>query len=124
MPFSYADFIRDWESLETAVTDHKEMLAGFEDHLVELQKARDEVKAVKAQQDLYAGAKQKATQDLGAALGRGKEAAVKLRGLVKAKLGPKNELLNRFGVAPVRRRTRTAVEKKQPPVKPAEPQQP
>lgn len=100
MPSSYADYIRDWESLETAVADRVGELAGHEVHLAELQKARDEVKLVKAQQDLYAGARQKATQDLSVALERGKEAAVRLRGYVKAKLGPKNELLNRFGVAP------------------------
>lgn len=118
MPSSYADYIRDWDSLETAVADHADLLAGIEAHLAELQQARDEVKSVKAQQDLYAGARQKATQDLGVALELGKEAAVKLRGFVKAKLGPKNELLNRFGVAPVRRRVRTTTEKPSPPEKP------
>ena len=122
MPSSYADYIRDWESLETAVADHADLLAGIEAHVVELQGARDEVKSVKAQQDLYAGARQKATQDLGVALERGKEAAVKLRGFVKAKLGPKNELLNRFGVAPVRRRVRTV--EKPPPSPPEKPEKP
>ncbi len=114
MPSSYADHVRDWESLETAVTDHVDQLAGYEEHLEELQEARDEVKSVKGQQDLHDGARQKATQDLGFALDRGREAAVRLRGFIKAKLGPKNELLNRFGVAPVRRRFRSAVEKPPP----------
>ena len=122
MPSSYADYIRDWESLETAVTDHAGLLSGHEPNLVELQEARDEVKSVKAQQDLYAGARQKATQDLGIALDRGKEAAVKLRGFVKAKLGPRNELLNRFGIAPVRRRYRPPVEKPTPPPEQVEPE--
>ena len=124
MPSSYADYIRDWESLETAVADHADLLAGHEVHLVELQEARDEVKSVKAQQDLYAGARQKATQELGVALDLGKEAAVKLRGFVKAKLGPRNELLKRFGVAPVRRRVRTPAEKPLPPVEQLKPEQP
>jgi len=115
MPSSYADHIRDWESLETAVTDHVDQLGGYEEHLNELQEARNEVKSVKRQQDLHDGARQKATQDLGFALDRGREAAVKLRGFIKAKLGPRNELLNRFGVAPVRRRIRTAIEKPSPP---------
>ena len=115
MPSSYADYIRDWESLETAVTDHAGQLGGYEEHLDELLEARAEVKLVKAQQDLHAGARQKATQDLGLSLDWGKEAAVKLRGFIKAKLGPRNELLNRFGIAPVRRRFRTAVEKPPPP---------
>ena len=127
MPSSYADHIRDWESLETAVTDHVDQLGGYEEHLDELQVVKNEVKTVKARQDLHDGARQKATQDLGFALDRGREAAVKLRGFIKAKLGPRNELLNRFGVAPVRRRYRTAAEKPTPPpplpeqVKPEQP---
>ena len=126
MPSSYADYIRDWESLETAVMDHAGQFPGHEVHLVELQEARDEVKSVKAQQDLHAGARQKATQDLGAALDRGKEAAVKLRGFIKAKLGPRNELLNRFGIAPMRRRFRPTVEPSPPPTLPEQvkPEQP
>ena len=115
MPSSYADHIRDWESLETAVTDHVDQLGGYEEHLSELLEVRNEVKSVKARQDLHDGARRKATQDLGFALDRGREAAVKLRGFIKAKLGPRNELLNRFGIAPVRRRFRPAVEKPSPP---------
>jgi len=127
MPSSYADHIRDWESLETAVTDHVDQLVGYEENLEELQVARDEVKSVKRQQDHHDGARQKATQDLSFALDQGRNAAVKLRGFIKAKLGPRNELLNRFGIAPVRRRFRPAAEKPAPPpilpeqVKPEQP---
>jgi len=118
MPSSYADHIRDWESLETAVTDHVDQLGGYEEHLDELQVVKNEVKSVKARQDLHDGARQKATQDLSFALDRGREAAVKMRGFIKAKLGPRNELLNRFGIAPMRRRFRPTVEPSPPPTLP------
>ncbi len=124
MPSSYADHIRDWESLETAVIDHVDQLGGYEEHLDELQEARTEVKSVKRQQDLHDGARQKATQDLSFALDRGRDAAVRLRGFIRAKLGPRNELLNRFGVAPVRRRFRSAVEKPPPLPEQVKPEQP
>jgi hypothetical protein len=73
-----------------------------------------QAKTVKARQDLHAGARQKATQDLAAAVERGKEAAVKMRGFVKARLGPKNELLSSFGVAPARKRVRRPAEPAEP----------
>jgi len=110
--------------LETGVGDHVDQLAGYEEHLIELRDAREEVQTVKSQQDLHAGARQKATQDLGFALDRGREAAVKLRGFIKAKLGPRNELLNRFGIAPVRRRYRTPAEKPPPLPEQVKPEQP
>lgn len=106
MPSSYADYVQDWESLAAAVQENLSLLPNVEGHLGELSDAMDELRQVKAVQELHAGARQKATQDLGNALELGKEAAVKLRGYVKAKLGPRNELLVRFGMAPVRTRYR------------------
>jgi hypothetical protein len=108
MPSSYADYVQDWESLMSAVQENLSLLPNVDSHLLDLSVAMDELKQRKTVQELHSGARQKATQDLGDALEVGKEAAVKLRGYVKAKLGPRNELLVRFGMAPVRTRHRRA----------------
>jgi hypothetical protein len=115
MPSSYADYVQDWESLVAAVQENASLLPNVDLHLEELTDAMDELRQRKARQELHTGARQKATQDLGDALEIGKEAAVKLRGFVKAKLGPKNELLVRFGMAPVRPRLRRALKPPTPP---------
>jgi hypothetical protein len=111
MPSSYADYVHDWDSLILAVQENAGLLRGFEDYVSELEQASTQAKTVKTRQELHAGGRQKATQDLGAAVTRGKEAAVKLRGFVLAHLGPKNELLVRFGIVPVRKRVRRPAEK-------------
>ena len=115
MPSSYADYVKDWESLLEAVRENQTLLPNVDVNLIELSDLVDQVKHQKTQQELHAGARQKATQDLGLLVDLGKEAAVKLRGFVKAKLGPRNELLVRFGVAPVRTRVRRTLKPPPPP---------
>jgi hypothetical protein len=115
MPSSYADYVKDWESLLEAVRENQTLLPNVDVNLIELSDLVDQVKQQKTQQELHAGARQKATQDLGLLVDLGKEAAVKLRGFVKAKLGPRNELLVRFGVAPVRTRVRRTLKPPPPP---------
>lgn len=118
MPSSYADFVKDWESLLDAVRENQDLLPDVDANLIELSNLLDQFKNSKARQELHAGARQKATQDVGLLLDLGKEAAVKLRGFVKAKLGPKNELLVRFGIAPVRTRVRRTQKPTPPPPTP------
>ena len=116
MPSSYADYVQDWESLMAAAQENASLLPNVDSHLEELADAMEEVRQRKSLQALHTGARQKATQDLGDALEIGKEAAVKLRGFVKAKLGPKNELLGRFGMAPRRPRVTQKPTPPPPPV--------
>ena len=115
MPSSYADYMKDWESLLEAVRENQDLLPNVDLNLIELSDLVDQVKQNKTKQELHAGARQKATQDLGLLVDLGKEAAVKLRGFIKAKLGPKNELLVRFGVSPVRTRSRRTLKPPPPP---------
>ena len=115
MPSSYADYVKDWDSLLEAVRENQDLLPNVDLNLIELSELVDRVKSQKTVQELHTGARQKATQDLGLLVDLGKEAAVKLRGFVKAKLGPKNELLVRFGVTPVRTRSRRTLKPPPPP---------
>ena len=118
---SYADVVRDWEHLLSATADNASEVPSAEPYRTELEKIMTDVKALKARQDTMAGFRQRSTQQLKEMLVQGREVAMRLRGVVKANLGPKNELLTRFGVAPLRphgRRSKTPTEVK-PPATPA-----
>ena len=111
---SYADVIRDWEGLLTAVRDHPEEVVDVERYRLALDTHLTETKVVKDRQATAAGIKQKATQNLREMTTQGKEMAIRLRGAVRASLGPKSELLTQFKIAPIRSRP-----KRRTPEKPA-----
>jgi len=58
----------------------------------------------KNRQDAFSGEKQRATQELKSALARAKDAGIQLQNAAKFKLGPRNEKLVSFQVAPLRPR--------------------
>ena len=94
--------------------EHVDLLPNVEPYTAELETALVDVKTLKDAQDNYQASRQRTTQELKGALGRGKDAAIKLRGFVKAKVGPRSELLVRFGLPPLRKRIRKPVEKPAP----------
>jgi hypothetical protein len=108
---SYADTIRDWDSLLIAVRENTELLPDIERHRTALELHMESTRQVKTRQDSFAAGRQGATQDLKEMLTKGRELAIRLRGAVKANIGPKNERLVQFGVAPLRPRRRPPVEK-------------
>jgi hypothetical protein len=101
---SYADVIQDWQALLAAFKDNAERLPGIEAELAALEQALTAALAVKARQDSYRSEKQRATQELNEILESGRDLAIQLRGAVRCKLGPRNEKLVQFGMAPLRRR--------------------
>lgn len=105
---SYPDVVHDLEALLTATEEHAASLPTVEPHRVALSNQLDEIKSIKARQDSAQATRQQSTQDLKAAVIRGRELGIRLRGAVKADVGPKSELLVRFGIAPIRRRVRRA----------------
>lgn len=58
----------------------------------------------KNRQDAFVGGKQRATQELGEALERAREAVMQLQSAAKFKLGPRNEKLASYLVKPLRKR--------------------
>ena len=119
---SYADVVRDWELLISAAIDNASEVPSAEPLRLELEKALADIRALKARQDNAAGLRQRSTQQLKALLIEGRDIAMRLRGRVRSDLGPKNELLSRFGVAPLRfrgRRSKVPTEVKPPPAAPA-----
>lgn len=105
---SYPDVVHDLEALVVATEEHAASLPTVESHRVALASQLSEIKAIKARQDLAQATRQQSTQELKAAVTRGRELAIRLRGAVRADVGPKSELLVHFGIAPIRRRVRRA----------------
>lgn len=103
---SYADIIRDWEQLLTSAKANAETLPSIETHRLALETHLEATKGTKARQDSHTALRQQATQDLKAMVALGRELAIRLRGAVRADVGPKSELLVQFGMAPLRPRTR------------------
>jgi hypothetical protein len=103
---SYADVIRDWEKVLTSVEQHLDVLPNVETYRQAVVEVLAQAKEAKARQDAAVADRQKATQDLTEIFTRGRDLVVRLRGVVKANLGMRNELLVQFGAAPVRKRSR------------------
>ena len=126
-PSSQADIIVDAEGLLEALNRDPELQAKVVAEHEDLDDALDAVQAFKGKQKEHSGLRQETTQLLLKALDRLREAAMRVRAAVKAKLGPHNERLVQFNVAPIRRRVRKSPEKppegepENPPPPPEEP---
>lgn len=103
---SYNDTTGDWVGLLAATHEHDEALPDIERHRSALEQHLDKTRLLKGRQESAQAAKQRATQELSSALTEGRELAIRLRGAVKANLGPKNEQLVQFGMTPQRKRSR------------------
>jgi hypothetical protein len=103
---SHADVVTDWEGLLEAGDRSPELQASTEGERQSLRLSLTEVQSLKARQKELKALGQAVTQQLKAAVDKGKEVAMRFRSVVKGKIGPKNELLVHFGVAPLRRRPR------------------
>jgi hypothetical protein len=107
-PSSYADLIRGQEKLLAAVKEHAPNLPSVEIHHTALQQLVDQLKDAKARQDSLRASGQAATQGLTDLVNQAKLAAIRLRSVVRADMGPKSEQLVQFDVAPLRKRGRRA----------------
>jgi hypothetical protein len=103
---SYAEIFRDWEELLDALQKTPAVQPILEEERQELAAALAELQALKVRQLELKALRQLATQQLQAAVKRGKEAVMRIRPVVKGKIGPRSELLSQFKVTPVRPRPR------------------
>lgn len=119
---SYADVFRDWEGLNEAALRTPEIQAAVEPERLALLESVTECQGLKAQQEELGGRRQEVTQQLKAAVARGKEKAIRLRSVIRGKVGPRNERLVHFKVAPIRPRgpRKPAAPVKPPETEPAE----
>ena len=105
---SYSDLIREWEMLLNAVLLNALSLPSAEVFRAALEQTLALVKDAKARQDALQAQRQAVTQELDKLVTQGKETSIRLRGVARADLGPRSEQLVHFGVAPLRKRSRTA----------------
>ncbi len=115
---SYADFIVDCDKLVLAADENRDLLPSAEPHLQRMRETVDQVKVFKTRQGSHQASRQLSTQELGKLITQGREEAIRLRGAIKADLGPKSELLVRFGITPQRRRIRRPKDEKPTPTDP------
>jgi hypothetical protein len=116
---SFAGVVLDWEGLLTGAQENLASLPSVESHRLALEEHLQLTKAVKARQEAHTAGRQEGTQEL---LARGRELAIRCRNVVRADLGPKSERLVRFGISPLRKRTRRSApadgKPEQPPAAP------
>lgn len=108
-----ADLRLDWWQLLTAAEpyrDNKKM----KDEIAMLQSAYDRLKELSALRDELQARRQRATQEMGEVKDQGKDAAIRVRSLLRVALGTTNERLVQFGVAPRRARRRRSTPAEDP----------
>jgi hypothetical protein len=105
-PSAVADVLRQWQSLLAAVDDHAAEIPVVAPHRAALAESLGKAQAAKGLQESHAASRQATTQSLQEILVEGKDRAIRLRGAIRAELGPTTEQLNQYGIRPIRRRPR------------------
>lgn len=103
---SYADIITDWGNLLKATQRTPDVQPSIDSERQSLAQLLTEVQGLKARQEELSALRQEITQQLNVVVLRGKEVAIQIRSVVRGKIGPRNERLVHFKVAPIRKRQR------------------
>ncbi|HEX4494723.1 MAG TPA: hypothetical protein VIE43_03550 [Thermoanaerobaculia bacterium] len=108
---SQADVMTDWESLLDAVQKNPDLQPSVETERQSLAQSLVDVQSLKGRQNELRGLRQEVTQQLAAAIQKGKDLAITVRSVVRGKIGPRNERLVHFDIAPIRSPRRKKKEK-------------
>jgi hypothetical protein len=103
---SYADVVGDWVGLLEAAERNPDVKVSLEPEYQSLGQVLVEVQGAKARQEEMNALRMELTQQIKAAVVRGKEVAIRIRSVARGKIGPKSERLVHFKVAPLRKRPR------------------
>jgi phage shock protein A len=95
---NFPELLRDWESLLKACDTTAVLRKELDQARNGLAQILEEVKTLKSTQDSLEKSRQATTRRLREACEAGREAARRVRGFVKFRLGTKNEDLARFGI--------------------------
>jgi hypothetical protein len=102
---SQADVMTDWKGLMEASDRSPEVQQLVAPERQALGESLVEVETLKARQMELTAQRQEVTQQLKDAVKRGKVIAIQIRSMVRGKIGPLNERLVHFRVAPIRARS-------------------
>ncbi len=105
-PNSQADVMADWEELLDAVQKNPDLQPSVETERQSLAQSLTDVQTLKNRQNELRGLRQEVTQQLGVAIEQGRDTALKVRSVVKGKVGPKSERLVHFNISPIRKHKR------------------
>jgi hypothetical protein len=103
---SFTGVVGDWKGLLEAVERNPDVQPSVEVERQALAQSLAEAEELKARQDELTARRQEVTQLLKASLEKGKDVAMRVRAITKGKVGPRNEKLVHFKVAPLRKRPR------------------
>ena len=103
---SFPDVTDDWLGLLDAANKSPDLQPVIETERQALTQVLSEVQVLKGRQSELAALRQDVTKQLRETVVRGRELAIKIRSLVRGKIGPRSELLTLWKVAPLRKRTR------------------
>jgi CHASE3 domain sensor protein len=111
-----ADLKLDWGQLLAAAEPYRDD-EKLKDEIAMLQSAHDRLQELSALRDELQAKRQRATQEMGEVKDQGKDAAIRVRSVLQGMLGPKNERLVQYGIAPrrPRRRQSSSTQKQSPP---------
>lgn len=103
---SQDSLLADWSALVKEVRENEAELAGVSRYRDALEKICTEAQNAKNQRDTLVVSAQEATRRLNRTLADGRDAAIALRSFLRGALGARSDKLRRYGVKPLRKRTR------------------
>ncbi|HEV2856081.1 MAG TPA: hypothetical protein VHC97_25055 [Thermoanaerobaculia bacterium] len=103
---SYPDVTDDWVGVLDASEKSPDLQPLIETDRQSLRQVLAEVQGLRGRQAELNALRKDTTQQLRVAVERGKELAIRIRSMVRGRIGPKSELLTLWKVAPLRKRTR------------------
>ena len=104
---NFANTLVDLEQLRESIVKHLAQMPSVEKFLAPLDTTITKIKALSTLRATLTADKQKATQDLNAAVAEAQNLAIDARAVIRGEVGSRSEKLVEFGVAPLRRRRKT-----------------
>jgi len=97
----FSTLMADWEQLFAAVEEHGAELPVLNPYKTSLRESLDQIRVAKTHQEALSASRKNATREVEQRLQDGWDLVSRLRSLVKATLGPRDERLKLFGIPPI-----------------------
>ncbi len=109
---AFDSVVGNLQGILEAVERNPEVQPSVQEERQILTQSLTDIQGLKARQKELTALRQEATQQLNVAVSRGKEAAIRVKSVVRGKIGPRNERIVHFGLKPLRKRPRKAKQEK------------
>jgi len=108
MKTDFPSTVLDLEQLRESILKNLALAPAAEKFLAPLDQALAKIRSLSHHRATLTADKQKATQDLKAAVAEAQNLAIDVRAIIRGEVGARSEKLVEFGVTPLRRRSRKA----------------